>query len=251
MGKKYLLGGVLIIFALTFSMWFLGCSERKEICQSTSAHDLLNEKSKITYSVLNENVLDAPIKTQIELSILVSGEITESNLRELINKLYVSISNRKGFKFHQFPTNIYIYAFISRKYYESGMGQWIAMLEKNQASTESKILINSNQLGGLNVKSEEKFGLSVQQRKAIWDELIKAEDRAWAEAENAYPSNLDAVRGMSREQIKIQLDRHFLTEEALKEGYKDRLSKKYNLTKQQLKEIALEGLEKDWAMPPF
>ncbi|NQS90560.1 hypothetical protein HQ584_12320 [Patescibacteria group bacterium] len=151
------------------------------------------------YSVLNEDVYDAPIKTQVTLNILVSGEILEPGLRALLNQLYSSIKTRRGFKYHDSPTNIYIYAFTSKERAESGMGQWVAMLQKSYDDVKSTISINERQIAQLGAESEKRFGLSEEKRKEIWKELILVEDRARKEAEEQYP--LDQTQSLRVGQV--------------------------------------------------
>jgi len=277
------------------------------------------------YSVLNENVYDIPLKTQVELNILVSGEISETGLRALLNQLYSSTKARKGFKYHDSPTNIYIYAFTSKERYESGMGQWIAMLQKSYGDVSSKISVNERQIAQLGAEPEEKFGLSETTRRQIWSEIVKAEDRATKEAEERYPldptqslrvgqlfelsketplmpeleptdpmaalqrmrrlpprttikvlkvSTKDfkpwyfvAARSPSRSSLgtgwinstalkwqaqvdpKQQLEKQGELENRLIDKYENELAKKYGLTLEQLKEIALESVTKDWPFP--
>lgn len=98
------------------------------------------------YKVLDEDIYDAPIKTQVVLNILVSGGISETGLKALLNKLYSSAKTKRGFKYHSSPTNIYIYAFTSKERAESGMGQWIAMLQKSYGDVSPKISINERQI---------------------------------------------------------------------------------------------------------
>lgn len=277
------------------------------------------------YSVLNENVYDIPLKTQVELNILVSGEISETGLKALLNKLYSSTKAKKGFKYHNSPTNIYIYAFTSKERAESGMGQWIAMLQKSYGDVSPKISINERQIAQLGAEPEEKFGLSEATRKQIWSEIVKAEDRATKEAEERYPLdptqslrvgqlfelsketplmpeleptdpmaalqkmrrlpprttikvlkvstkdfkpwyfvaarspsrsslgtgwiNSTALRWQAQVDPKQQLEKQGELENRLIDKYENELAKKYGLTLEQLKEIALEGVTKDWPFP--
>ena len=280
------------------------------------------------YSVLNEDVYDAPIKTQIILNILVSGKISEPGLIALLNQLYFSIKARKEFKYHDSPTHIYIYAFTSKERAESGMGQWIAMLEKNDyIDVEPTIHINERQITQLDAKPEWRFGLSEEKRKEIWKELILAEDRARKEAEEQYPldptqslrvgqmfqlsretplileleppdptaptkirwlppqTTIKVLKVVEKQQTlwyfvvarspskaflgsgwiwsvalirQLQVDRteqleqvgkRVELEDRLRDKYKDELAKKYGLTRKQLKEITIEGIEKDWPFP--
>ena len=206
------------------------------------------EKEKLVmpkYSILSEDVYDIPLKTQVELNILVSGEISETGLKALLNKLYSSTKAKKGFKYHNSPTNIYIYAFTSKERAESGMGQWIAMLQESPGDLRPIISINKRQIAQLGAKPEEKFGLSETQRKQIWKEYVLAEDRAWEKAEERYLFNT----GLSQSQFQKQAEKLTLFRQQLEKQYKGELTKKYGLTLEQLKEIADEGVTKDWPLP--
>lgn len=201
------------------------------------------------YTIFNEDIYDAPIKTQVTLNILVSGEVSESGLRALLNQLYSSTKARKGFKYRDSPTNIYIYAFTTKERAESGMGQWIAMLQKSYDDIKPTISINERQITQLGAKPEEKFGLSEAKRKQIWSEIVKAEDRATREAGQKYPL-LDPLKsGYSQSVARKQLEKQTELQETLNEKYKDELAKKYGLRRKQLDEIAIEGLTKDWPFP--
>jgi len=188
----------------------------------------------LEYTILNEDVYDAPIKTQVELNILVSGEISETGLKTLLNQLYSSTKARKGFKYHDSPTNIYIYAFTSKERAESGMGQWIAMLQKSPGDAKATISINERQITQLGAKPEERFGLSEEERKQIWKEFVSAEDRATEEALEEYPKEFEK---------QVEMERR------LNDDYKNKLAEKYELTREQLQEISVEAVEKDWPFP--
>ncbi len=193
------------------------------------------EKSAtLKYTILDEDVYDAPVKTQVTLSVLVSGEISEAGLKNLLNQLYSSTKARKGFKYHDSPTSIYIYAYTSKERAESGMAQWIAMLQKAHAETKSTTNINERQLGQLGAEPEERFGLSEEKRKEIWKELILIEDRAMKEAEKQYPKEWEK---------EIEMQRRLIDEN------ENKLAEKYELTPEQLEKISSEGLEKDWSFP--
>jgi len=146
-----------------------------------------HEIVKLNYTVLSENIHDVPIKTQVELNILVSGDISDTGLRKLLNELYSSIKARTGFQYHTSPTNIYIYAFTSKDRYESASGQWIAMLQKSPGDLKPTISINQHQIAQLGKKPEKRFGLSEEERKKIWKEIIQIEDNALKEAEEKFP----------------------------------------------------------------
>lgn len=210
------------------------------------------EREKIVmpnYSVLDEDVYDAPVKTQVALNILVSGEISEPGLGALLNQLYSSISVRGGFKYHDSPTNIYIYAYTSKERAESGMGLWIAMLQKNYDDVEPTISINEQQIAQLDAKPEQKFGLSETERQQIWNEIVESEDKAFQEAKREFPDLDPLDPDYSQSLFMEQLDKQIELQRTLDERYKNELAEKYGLTLDQLTEITVEGLTKDWPFP--
>ena len=204
-----------------------------------------------TYTVLDEQVYDTPGKTQVKLEILTSGEITEEGLRTLLNKLYTSISKRRGFKYHTNPTNIYIYAFTSKEHYKSGMGQWIAMLDKGHSDVKPNIRINKRQVAQIGAKPEEKFGLSETKRKEIYQEIVKAEDKSYSESEKAYPLPDIFKPDYSQSIAEAQLKKQGELQDELYEKYKSELAEKYKLTRERLDEIVNEGFRKVWPMFPM
>lgn len=96
----------------------------------------------IEYTIIKEELYDVPIKTQITLNLLVPNDITELNLRLLLESLYINYKNKKGFKYHDSLTNFYVYAYTTMKKYEADWGEWVAMLEKGYDDTQSTIRIN-------------------------------------------------------------------------------------------------------------
>jgi len=54
---------------------------------------------------------------------------------------------------------------------------------------------------------------------------------------------------LSQSQFQKQAEKLTLFRQQLEEQYKGELAKKYGLTLEQLKEIADEGVTKDWALP--
>ncbi len=210
------------------------------------------EREKIVmpnYSVLDEDVYDAPVKTQVALNILVSGEISEPGLNTLLNQLYSSISVRGGFKYHDSPTNIYIYAYTSKERAESGMGQWIAMLQKSYDDVEPTISINELQITQLDAKPEQKFGLSETERQQIWNEIVESERKASQEAQREFPDLDPLDPDYSQSAFMEQLDKQIELQRTLDEKYKNVLAEKYGLTRDQLVAIVVEGFDKDWPFP--
>ena len=160
-------------------------------------------------------------------------EITEYNLEELLNHLYqeayvlVPEDDR--------PKVIAVYVYTSEEYLLTG-GQWIGMANKSGVASEPSISINERQLENLYAVPEEKLGFTEDERIQIWNDIVHAEDRATAEADTAYP-DMDPV------------DEYLDLLEELELKYKTELANGVGLTIDQLQEISLEGLQKDWPLP--
>uniref|UniRef100_A0A7C6EBK2 Uncharacterized protein n=1 Tax=candidate division WOR-3 bacterium TaxID=2052148 RepID=A0A7C6EBK2_UNCW3 len=108
----------------------------------------LQAKGKIPdYEILKWDAFDAPIKTEVDLWILIKGEFTNWEIKELLKLLYRKIKLSNGtyaaglpkdlsesgesmtFRWHTRPTNIYIYAYTSLVKYYKGGENWKAMLD--------------------------------------------------------------------------------------------------------------------------
>ena len=217
-------------------------------CQSSSTEK--QDTSDIPeYSILSEEVYDAPVKTQIVLNLLVEGEISETGLITLLTQQYSSLLTRTGFQYHDFPTNIYIYAYTSEERAESGMGQWIAMLQKDYDDVNPTINVNERQIAQLDAQPEDKFGLSEAERQQIWYEIIEAEDRAFQESMQEFPDPDPLDPNYSESLVLEQVEKQMELQRTLDEIYKNELAEKYGLTLEQLDEIVVEGLTKDWPFP--
>ncbi len=152
-------------------------------------HDLsVDPNAKLPrYEVLDRKVYDAPIKTQVQLDLLVSGELTPASLRALLTKLFLKTDKERGFRYHYHPTHVFMYAYSDRERAKSGMGSWVAMLSKVGEGERPHINVNEKLLAVLKRKPVVKFGLTEEQRKGIFKDVVRAEDRSMKEADAKYP----------------------------------------------------------------
>lgn len=187
----------------------------------------------LDYVILAEDIYDAPIKTQVTLKLLVSGTITRASLDQVLRSLHDQVAARRGFRYHPNPTHIFIYAFTSRE--RASSGQWIAMLAKTRFDPAPKLSFDDRQLTQLYAKPETRFQLTESERVAIFQEIVRAQDRARTEAERRYP---------------FQFVKQAEEQDRLTELYLKNLAEKYGLTRNELREIANEGIKKGWPLPP-
>lgn len=187
------------------------------------------------FEIVDEEIYDEAIKTQVEQHIVVTGEITEENLRALLKQQYESIMGRGGFKHHEKPTNVYIYIYDTEEQAKSGAGLWLAMLQMGPINKgKPKIDVKPEQIANIGKEPEEKYGLSESERKEAFTELIRCGDNAMNKAMERYPSDIDK-----------QLD----YEDELREKCEDALAEKFGITREQLDKIGIEGVTKQWPWP--
>ena len=189
-----------------------------------------------TYTVVDEEIYDKPIKTQIVQHIVVSGVPTKAELEAEILKRYRAATARRGFRYYNPATNIYIYVYGTEQQALAGQGLWIGMIAKGFSDKgEPRVRISENRLAALSQAPEERFGLSEQRRKQVFRESAAAEDRATRDAMARVPDS--------------QIMKQIRLERELREMYKAKVAQKYGLTNDQLFNISVEGVKKGWPAP--
>jgi hypothetical protein len=211
-----------IALASTLVAFLCGCSDSQD---NSAIPD-------IPHTILKDDVSETPGKAQVTENLLVHPDITEVDLRTLLERRYELASQRSGFRYHEHPTVVAIYAYPSREHAGSGMGQWVGMLL--QTSSDSVPMIAIHPSVGKPSTKEERFGLTEVQRRDVYKRIVEAEDRGQVDAELKHPT--DYVR-----QARLASE--------LSEANKDALAKELKLTSNQLSEIVEEGLAKNWPIP--
>ncbi|MCB2226269.1 MAG: hypothetical protein KQH53_06280 [Desulfarculaceae bacterium] len=237
---------------------FFGCSEsppnksRKDLDTMPKAYENQRQtnESALKYNIIDRELYDAPIKTQVELHVQINGTITEANLRQLLQNLYLQETSKTSFNYHSGrPTHVFIYLYTSRDHFDSGMGQWIGMLSKVGDEDPVKISIKSDLIEKIKELPKTIHGLDEAKRREIFVTIVKAEDKSHAEAEAAYPLPNPSQPGYSQDDAREQLKRQAAASNKLLEIYENDIAKQYNITLDQLKDIGLEGVTNNWPMP--
>ena len=110
---------------------------------------------------------------------------------------------------------------------------WVITLNSSDSSSPSEHQLNTKY-----EETEKKFGYTESERRQIWEDIIRAEDRADVEALLIYP-----------DMTPYNDWRNLFDELAYK--YKLELAQKLGLSIEQLGEIGFEGIEKGWPFPPL
>ena len=215
----------------------VGCSPSPEVDPQQSSQ--VARSPSIQYTVIADKADESPGKTQVVIDLIVPQDAPEAGLREVLRLLYDEASQRTGFQYHSTPTVIGIYAYPSREHAESGMGQWSAMLSKTPGDDEPAISI------GLSVGQPqpppERFGFTTDERMQIFRRIVTAGDRGQADAESQAP--------LGDTPTLADLTRQTDLASELEEKYKGELAAELGLTREQLSEISLEGLQNNWPFP--
>lgn len=188
------------------------------------------------YKIVKEETQDTPGKTQAEIHAVVSEQVTEQSVRDLLGVLYKRAHDTQGFSYGTGePEHIYVYVYTSHAHYASGMGQWIAMRIRPGKEAQVQTRIRTDLIEQMGTPPEVRFGLTESERKKVYALYVNAEDRADKKVREEH----------SHEPLSKQAD--ILSQ--LTEKNNSELAARYGLTRDQLKAIGLEGAMKNWPMP--
>jgi len=204
-------------------------------------------------TLFDEEVYDAPIKTQVVRKLLVGGRFSKRDLEEMVREQYRSVRARRDFNYHNPANTVAIYAYTDQARAQAG-DVWVAALIKTADDREPTVMVDEGQLAQIGRPPEVKYGLTEEQRQQVWLGIVAAEDRAHAEAEATYPLPDPATseyRQWSRDQLDQQRNRQGHLVDQLQLQYKDDLARQYGLTQEQLVAIGTEGFQKRWPIPPL
>lgn len=192
------------------------------------------DSTTVDFTVVSEETTDLPVKTQVEQHLVLGPDVTEAELHALLEQQYDEIMSRRGFQYHERPTNVFVYVYETRDRAEAEQGLWLGMLAKGASDAEPRVTIRSEAVAGLGAEAEDRHGLSEDERKAIFRRIVQSEDRAMDDAE---------------EQAGNDIIREARLMSELSERYKDELAAELGLTRDELREIGLEGVTMRWPMP--
>jgi len=201
-------------------------------------------KDLLKYSVIEEDISDTPLKTQVSMNILLEDieNVTEEKLEILLNYLYNQQISRKGFKHHDHPNTILIYAYVTKEKSDAGMGQWVAMISKMYDDTKPDFDISETQFNSLTATEQEKWGLTQKQRQKIWDKIIYAERNAQKEADKKHPLDKPGI-------TQDDMIKNGKVMEKFKIKYEDDIAKEYKIEQSIIDSVGLEGVIGGWSFP--
>lgn len=207
--------------------------------QLSPVHDTIPD-----YVVLDEELYDAPVKTMVATHALVSGEVSQDDLEDLLWAIYRKTMDRSGFTYSDHPTQVFVYIYSTRERWEAGNALWMAMLSWSEGETYPDLRFSERQIQAANTPSRpvEKFGLSEMKRRRLYRDICRAEDYAARKAQSRYPLRSGMSGDVGREQLIKQAE---YSQEVLS-ARRAELAEEHDLTQDQLNKILVEGIENGW-----
>lgn len=277
-----------IIIVSILLLPFFGCnnsspqtllpSQPKE-AKKQQEHKRVKKQMKVSYEIIESEDLshkalvgklsdytiqeleNLPIDKKMSYRVVVSSEIKENQVRPTIEKIIADIISRNN-DIDEISLLLYSDKELVNEAYDVARATWAPggelgnvtpEIAQNNDRTDYKVTIrikeNLEKYLQQRAQSEEKFGLTKAKRRQIFKEIVAAEDRAWAEADRKYPVSGRATWSLSKSELRSRMDKNTDLMQRLQEQHKKALAKKYGLTREQLKEIALEGVAERWPMP--
>lgn len=196
----------------------------------------------VIYEIVEEEIYDVPIKTQITQHIALEGQFDKEVVKEVLEIAYQDAKKRTGFKHYNPATHYHIVVYSDIKRAKSKSGNWVGLMNKIKDNDED-YEINEDLIIQSQEPLTDKFGLSETTRMEVFKEIVLAERKATEEAEKKY--DLSKMQGTPKEKLSVLGEYR----SKLEEQYKNSLAKKYKLTREQLSEIGTEGIIKGWPFP--
>lgn len=258
-------------FALPFSIWPVSQKvpvTNNETIKTTDevtysivkvedqSHKALWEKSLSEYSA--SEIKNLPMDKKMLYRVILSTEVKETQIKPTIDKIISDIIKTDN-DIDEITIFLYSDKNLADGPYDIGTGTWApfgklwhvdASIAKYNIRTNYEIKYSIKEwlekYLEQRTKSENKFGLSEEQRRSIFKEFIAAEDRAHGEAEKMFPTYGTAIGNLSPEALRKILYKNIEKSNELMEKYKDEVRKKNSLDKKEEDQIVTEWLLENW-----
>jgi hypothetical protein len=225
--------------------------------EDQSRKALVKRLSDYTY----QELASLPIDKKVLYRVVVSPQIKENQVRPVVEKIIADITAEDS-DIDELTVFLFSDRELANGPYDVGAATWAPhgalgnvtpeiARNNNRDSYRTSIQVKENLEEYLQKRSraEERLGLTEGKRRQIFKEIVAAEDKAQAEADRRYPVSGSITWNMTKSQLLSQMDRNTQLMRALEEKYKNDLTRKYGLTREQLKEITHEGIAENWPMP--
>lgn len=225
-----------------------------EITESEDqSHKALGSKSLSDYSL--QELTNLPTDKKMRYRIVISPEIKENQVRPTIEKIIVDITSQDN-DIDEISLLLYSDRGLTNEGYDVAMATWAPNgklgnitpeIAQSNDRTNYKITtqIRSNLEEYLQKRgqSEDKYGFTESERRQIFKEIVAAEDRARAEADELYTTNI-----VDSDYKQENLEKNSNKSRELGEKYKSQVRAKYGITEDIENKIVAESFKESWPL---
>lgn len=194
-----------------------------------------------------------PLDKRFFYRIVVSNDVTTAQIRPMIDAIIADLTVKDG-ELDEVVLFFYSDEGQIDSAYDIAKATWAPKGElgnvtpliastNDRESYRTSVEINENLEEYLRQRNleETKFGLTEQQRRQFFKDLVAAEDRAQAEADRLFPIDDPLIPD-----YESNLNNNFDTFDRLADGYRLEVRDQYGVTQEQQYEISAEAFNEGW-----
>jgi len=165
-------------------------TETPEAHSGTQPPDSLSQPYVV---VRDEVVYDTPLRGQIEMDLVIDRSLSRDSLLALLREKYAEAVSRSVFGHREHANSVWIFAFASAEYARASFRQPVATITKPPADEQPSVSFDEEIYRQMLATPEVRHGLAEDVRREIFTEAVRANVRAYDEAEEAIPTDPDRV----------------------------------------------------------
>jgi hypothetical protein len=226
------------ILLATLVFIVIGCATDNDSDDAAHATDQSSDSTAPAlpaYHRMPDETFDVPLATRVIRRIVLDEPATREQLEAVVRAEFADAESISGFAHHQNPTAVGVYVFSTEDRARADEGLWVAMLYTSDTSgPDPAIEISAERLTSAWAPPEERFGLSEAKRVEVFHAIVRADDRARADAHHLHAND------PSREARSAQ---------TMRAKYRGEVAREYGISMDQVYEIITESLNKGWPSP--
>lgn len=273
---------ILVPYIFILSLSFAGCTDENKNAENESALTGKSDVESVDYEIvrvedqsrkaLGKKSLSQyqsweleklPTNKKVLYRVVFSKEVKENQIKPTVEEIIAKLTSDDS-DIDEIILWLYSDKEIANSAFDIGTAIWApsgklgnidANIAKNNNREKYKInyqLINNlDQYLARRLETEDKLGFTVEERKQLFREIVKAEDKAdkYEQIEqDKVLRKFGSINEKNREMVKGEYYKISDQAQELASEYKSIILKKHNITSEQLDEIGKEGLDKHWPM---
>lgn len=193
----------------------------------------------VNFTVHEQQITDVPAHTKVSESLILTGQVDEPALRQVLHGEFQRLSQLQGFTYRPHPESVFLWAFLSEAQAASNAGLFAGRLKRSvddfRNGVAPQLTIQSSVLQASRAHLAYRFGLAPETRVAAFLDVCRAENRARILADQQYP-NPQEFRPHQRHMM------------ALRETWLTEIAQAHQISVDDLHAIMGEGLSLHWPM---